>query len=206
MSEAAPLQFTPTLPPEEVARANFYGLLARLFYAPPDAALLRAIASADEGAAEDEIEGGIGEAWQALARAASKADPEAVREEFENAFIGTGKAPVTLYTNAYTIRHTNEVPLVELRGELSRLGLGRREDVNEPEDHIAALCEVMRHLVAEQKRDLPEQKRFFDRWLHPAAEPLCAAIAQSEITGFYKHVGRFANQFFSIEHSAFEML
>lgn len=206
MSEAAPLQFTPTLPPEEVARANFYGLLARLFYAPPDAALLRAIASADEGAAEDEIEGGIGEAWQALARAASTADPEAVREEFENAFIGTGKAPVTLYTNAYTIRHTNEVPLVELRGELSRLGLGRREDVNEPEDHIAALCEVMRHLVAEQKRDLPEQKRFFDRWLHPAAEPLCAAIAQSEITGFYKHVGRFANQFFSIEHSAFEML
>lgn len=206
MSEAVPLQFSPTLPPEEVARANFYGLLARLFYAPPDAALLRAIASADEGAAEDEIEGGIGEAWQALARAASKADPEAVREEFENAFIGTGKAPVTLYTNAYTIRHTNEVPLVELRGELSRLGLGRREDVNEPEDHIAALCEVMRHLVAEQKRDLPEQKRFFDRWLHPAAEPLCAAIAQSEITGFYKHVGRFANQFFSIEHSAFEML
>jgi TorA maturation chaperone TorD len=206
MSEAVPLQFTPTLPPEEVARANFYGLLARLFYAPPDAALLHAIASADEGAADDEIEGGIGEAWQALARAASTADPEAVREEFESAFIGTGKAPVTLYTNAYTIRHTNEVPLVELRSELSRLGLGRREEVSEPEDHIAALCEVMRHLVAEQKRDLPEQKRFFDRWLHPAVEPLCAAIEQSEITAFYKHVGRFANQFFSIEHSAFEML
>lgn len=205
MSEAAPLRFMPSLPPEELARANFYGLLARLFYAPPDAALLQAIASAED-AGENEIEGGIGEAWQALAQAASTADSEAVREEFENAFIGTGKAPVTLYTNAYTVRHTNEVPLVELRGELSRLGLGRREEVNEPEDHISALCEVMRHLIAEQKSDLPEQKRFFDRWLHPAAEPLCAAIEQSEITGFYKHVGRFANRFFSIEHSAFEML
>ena len=31
--QAAPLQSAPTLPPEEAARANFYGLLARLFYA-----------------------------------------------------------------------------------------------------------------------------------------------------------------------------
>jgi TorA maturation chaperone TorD len=207
MSEAVPLQFTPTLPPEEAARANFYGLLARLFYAPPDAALLQAIAAADDDAADDdEIEGGIGEAWLALARAAAVADPEAVREEFENAFIGTGKAPVTLYTNAYTIRLSNEVPLVELRAQLAALGLGRREEVSEPEDHIAALCEVMRHLVAEQKRDLSEQKGFFSRWLHPAVEPLCTAIEESSITVFYKHVGRFANQFFSIEHSAFEML
>ena len=38
---STPMQFVPTLPAEEVARANFYGLLARLFYAPPDAALLR---------------------------------------------------------------------------------------------------------------------------------------------------------------------
>ena len=39
MSEAAPLQFVPRLPEPEAARANFYALLARLFYAPPDAGL-----------------------------------------------------------------------------------------------------------------------------------------------------------------------
>ena len=205
MSEAVPLQFSPTLPPEEVARANFYGLLARLFYAPPDAALLAAIASAEDPDSE-EAEGGIGEAWQALAQAAAAADPEAVREEYETAFISTGKAPVSLYTCAYTIRFSNEVPLVALRSELSALGLGRREEVAEPEDHIAALCEVMRHLVAEQKRDLTEQKRFFETWLFPAVEPLCGAIERSETTDFYKVVGHFAKQFFSIEHSAFEML
>jgi TorA maturation chaperone TorD len=206
MSEAAPMQFMPTLPPEEVARANFYGLLARLFYAPPDANLLAAIASAEEDLELDEGGDGIGEAWQTLARACAGADPEAVREEFETAFVGTGKAPVTLYTCAYTIRYSNEAPLVDLRGELHELGLGRRDDVSEPEDHIAALCEVMRHLVAQQNVDLAEQKRFFEKWLFPAVEPLCAAIQKSEVTRFYKAVGHFANRFFGIEHSAFEML
>jgi TorA maturation chaperone TorD len=205
MSDAVPMQFTPTLPPEEVARANFYGLLARLFYAPPDAELLQAIAAAEDQI-EDDLDGGIGEAWQALAREAANADPEAVREEYETAFIGTGKAPVSLYTNAYTIRHSNEVPLVELRSDLSALGLARREEVSEPEDHIAALCDVMRHLVAEQKRDLSEQERFFSRWVNPAVESLCAAIEHAEVTSFYKVVGRFAKQFFLIEQSAFEML
>jgi TorA maturation chaperone TorD len=205
MTEAVPLQFSPTLAPEEAARANLYGLLARLFYAPPDAALLDAIASAEVPESED-VEGGIDEAWKALALAATQADPEAVREEYETAFISTGKAPVSLYTCAYTIRFSNEVPLVALRSELSALGLGRREEVAEPEDHIAGLCDVMRHLVAEQKRDLTEQKRFFEAWLFPAVDPLCGAIERSEVTHFYKRVGRFAKQFFSIEHSAFEML
>ena len=31
MSDVQPLSFVETLPPEEVARANFYALLARLF-------------------------------------------------------------------------------------------------------------------------------------------------------------------------------
>lgn len=205
MSEAVPMQFSPTLPAEEAARANLYGLLARLFYAPPDAQLLEALASAQDGGA-DEAEGELGEAWDALARAAASADPEAVHEEYETAFIGTGKAPVTLYTCAYTMRFSSEAPLALLRGELSALGLGRREHAHEPEDHIAALCEVMRHLVAEQKRDLEEQKRFFGKWIQPAVEPLCVAIERSEHTVFYKAVGHFAKAFFVIEQSAFEML
>lgn len=197
------MSFVETLPPEEVARANFYGLLARLFYAPPDAPLLEAIAGADEIEAED---GGIGDAWQALARAAAAADPDAVREEYENAFVGTGKAPVTLYTSAYTIRYSNEAPLVALRAALAELGLGRREGAHEPEDHIAALCDTMRHLVAEQKHDLHEQARFFRRWIAPAAEPLCNAITQHGATQFYKPVAHFAKAFLHLEQSAFEML
>ena len=40
MSGAQPLSFVPTLPPEEAARAGLYGVIARLFYAPPDEQLI----------------------------------------------------------------------------------------------------------------------------------------------------------------------
>jgi len=189
--------------PEEIARANFYGLLARLFYAPPDAALLQAIARADQ---IDAQEGGIALAWRDLARAATGADPDAVREEYETAFVGTGKAPITLYACAYTIRYTNEAPLAELRADLAALGLARRSGTSEPEDHIAALCETMRHLIAEQKAELADQQRFFSRWIQPTTGPLCNAIVDSEITYFYESVARFAKTFFEIELAAFEML
>jgi TorA maturation chaperone TorD len=196
MTQAAPLEF---VPPEEAARANLYALLARLFYAPPDAQLLRAIAS-------ETMEGELAAPWKELAQAAKEADPEALREEYETAFIGTGKAPVTLYTTAYVIKYSNEVPLAALRGELAALGLARRPGAREPEDHFAALCDTMRHLVAQQKTDLAEQRRFFSRWIHPAADPLCAAIERSDKTAFYKHVARFASRFCTLEHMAFEML
>jgi len=192
-----------SLAPEEQARANFYALLSRLFYAPADAELLAALGSADELEADDEI---IAARWRELSKAAAAADPEAVREEYETAFVGTGRAPITLYTSAYSVKYTNEMPLAPLRGELATLGLARRNEAAEPEDHIAALCDAMRHLIAEQQRDLEEQRRFFERWIQPIAEPLCDAIEKSEHTSFYKLVGRMAKAFFSLEHSAFEML
>jgi len=190
-----------SLSPEDQGRANFYALLSRLFYAPADASLLAALGQADELEADDEI---IAARWRELAKAAATADPDAVREEYETAFVGTGKAPVTLYTSAYSIKYTNETPLVLLRGELASLGLVRRNEAGEPEDHIAALCDTMRYLVSE--REFPEQQRFFARWIQPISESLCNAIEQSEHTAFYKTIGRLAKAFFSLEHSAFEML
>ena len=194
------MQFVRTLAPEDQARANFYALLSRLFYAP-DAALLAALGQADELDGEDEA---LADAWRNLCRAAANADAEAVREEHEAVFIGTGKAPVTLYTSAYSIKYSNEAPLAALRGELA--GIGLRGEAVEPEDHIAALCDVMRYLIAEGEAGLEQQKRFFERWIQPNAEPLCAAIERNDQTSFYKHVARMAKTFFALEHSAFEML
>jgi TorA maturation chaperone TorD len=197
------MQFVQTLPPEEVARANFYGLLARLFYAPPDEQLLRTLAASSEPEAE---EGGLSGAWSELAVAAEHADPEQVREEYEASFVGVGKAPITLYVSAYSVRYTNEMPLAALRGVLAGLGLARRTDATEPEDHVAALLDVMRHLIAEQKRDLEEQKQFFDRWIWPNVQPLCGAIEKAEGLSFYKSVARLLLEVCTLEHRAFEML
>ena len=191
------------VPPEELARANFYGLLARLFYAPPDEALLKVLACAEELDAEDKT---LAARWRELIAAAAVTPAEAVREEYDGTFIGTGKAPVTLYASAYSLRYTNETPLAALRTDLAALGLARRGEVGEPEDHIAALCETMRHLIAGQHRSLEEQRRFYRRWLAPNVEPLCAAIEANAQTSFYRVVARVANAFFSLEQAAFEML
>src|SRR5205814_8864744 len=145
---------------------------------PPDASLLKALAVADELDAEDET---VAACWRGLMAAAAateaeaEAEAEAVRAEYDQAFVGTGKAPVTLYACAYSLRYTNETPLTALREDLAALGLARREQAGEPEDHIAALCDSMRHLIAEQQRPLAEQQRFFARWIKPNYEASCRA-------------------------------
>ncbi len=203
MSGSQPLHFVRTLPPEEQARADFYALLARLFYAPPDPALLSALAAGGELRAE---EPGLAAAWRELVAAAAQADPEAVRQEYEETFVGTGKAPITLYSSAYLVRYSNDTPLVALRQELAALGLARREEVHEPEDHIAGILEVMRHLIAEREDSLDAQRNFFERWIRPTAERLCDAIERSERTRFYRTVSRLLFELCKIEHTSFEML
>jgi TorA maturation chaperone TorD len=191
-----------SLPPEEEARAGFYNLLARLFYAPPDGALLQSLATAPDIQAED---GELASSWKSLKEVAANTDPESVRDEYDTVFVGTGKSPVTLYACAYSIRYSSDTPLAALRGDLMRLGLGRREGVNEPEDHIATLCDTMRHLIGVQGRDLGEQRAFFMRWIAPSCAALCDAIEAEPQTAFYKPVARFAKVFFDIERTAFEL-
>jgi TorA maturation chaperone TorD len=191
-----------TLPPEELARANFYGLLARLFFAPADAALLHALASAEAMTADDAT---LRDAWEALIEAARLADADALREAYDDTFIGTGRAPVSLYTTAYTLRFASEAPLVALRADLAELGLERHPSSHEPEDHIAALCDVMRHLVTTEESAVFRQARFFNLWIAPPAQPLCAAIAKHLPGTFYEHVARLAQAFFELERSAFEL-
>ena len=55
---------------EDRARADFYALISRLFYAGPDADLLAAIAAADEIAGEAENVS-LAEAWKSLISAAA---------------------------------------------------------------------------------------------------------------------------------------
>ena len=47
-ASVTPLNFQPPEVPEDQARAGYYALLARLFYAGPDAQLLESIVESDE--------------------------------------------------------------------------------------------------------------------------------------------------------------
>ena len=85
---------------EDLARADLYALLGSLFYAPPPKEILSNIA-ANAVLCNDESVTDFCHAWRALQQAAAQTDAEAVKDEFETAFIGTGRQPVMLYRLVY---------------------------------------------------------------------------------------------------------
>jgi TorA maturation chaperone TorD len=199
MTQAAPLTF---LAPEEASRANFYGLIARLFYAAPDAALIAELRAAPPIEGESELAA----AWGEMVSACAKAYPVALDNEHTDLFVGTGKALVTPYLSRYRLRHANDNPLVELRQQLAAWGIGRREEVPEYEDHVTGICETMRFVIAVQQRTPEEQKIFFERFLYGSAVAFCDAVSASDKADFYRKVARFARAFLDIEKTAFEMV
>lgn len=192
--------------PEDQARAEIYALLGNLFYQPPSAELLEFVATT-KTICNDVPDSGFCQAWRALQAAAAIADVEAVKDEFDTAFIGTGRQPVMLYGSFYLAGFLNEKPLAQLRDELTKMGLGRSGDSHETEDHVSALCDVMRFLI-EGDRDTPPaalavQRDFFLRHIHSWNKQLCDAVIGANQTCFYKHVAQFAREFFAIENESF---
>ena len=204
MTDAEPIRFLPPESPEDHARADLYALVATLFYAPPSAQLLAALAEADEIVGEDDSVP-LAEAWSALQAACSIADEEAVQQEYDDLLVGVGKAVVPPYIGAHAGGISGDTLLVELKAFLAARGLGRQASVNEPEDHIAALCEVMRHLIAVQRAEIAEQREFFERFIQPGAKAFCGAVDAAAEANFYTLVARFAAAFFELERTAFEM-
>jgi TorA maturation chaperone TorD len=204
MSTAEPIRFLPPETPEDHARADFYALIATLFYAPPSGDLLDALAGADEIHGEDDSVP-LAAAWTTLQAACAATDEEAVQQEYDDLLVGVGKAVVPPYIAAHAEKTGVEALLVELKAFLAARGLGRQASVSEPEDHVAALCEVMRHLIAVERAEIGEQREFFERFMLPGVARLCASIEAASEANFYKRVAAFAAAFFELERKAFEM-
>lgn len=189
---------------EDRARADLYALLASLFYGPPEAKLLAAIANAPSP--EEEAASALGFAWRELQKAAAQADPEAVRCEYDALFVTVGQAPVMLYGSYYQAGFLHEQPLARLREALARLGFSRKPGTAEPEDHLSALCDVMRMLILEGGPGaVAAQQEFFGRFLQPWYSHLTAEIAKAEGAGFYRVVGRFAQTVLDRETQSLEI-
>ena len=192
---------------EEIARAEVYGLLAQLFYAPPEEALFAQlrVAVTEAPARGALLEAGFSE----LVAAARRLDRAALRDEYEALFLGVGKPEIFLYGSYYLAGALNEKPLVALRDELAALGLMRVEAMAETEDHIAYLCEVMRYLIAGDDvapDDLARQRRFFDAQLRGWSERLFESLAAHPRADFYRALAVFARDFFAVEGQGFDLL
>ncbi|HHW62757.1 MAG TPA: molecular chaperone TorD family protein [Rhodocyclaceae bacterium] len=200
------LQPQPTWSDEDRARAEHYALIARLFHAAPDAALMAALAQA--GRALGGEGGELPRAWAALGAAAQAMPLAAAADEFDALFVSVGKPEVMCNGSWYLTGFLQEEPLAELRDDLAELGLGRRPGVTETEDHIAALAEVMRHLVltGPDEVGLARQRHFFGRHLAPWYAQFAGALAAAPGADFYARVGSLLAAFMDIERQAFDML
>lgn len=203
----APIMLQPELirNEEDRARADHYALLARLFFAAPDAPLLAALVHGSRSLGGEA--NAFARAWTALGEAAARAEPAAVADEFATLFVSVSKPVVMLNGSWYLTGFLQEEPLAELRDDLAALGLGRRQGVTETEDHIAALAEVMRHLVltGPDAAGLERQRRFFGSHIAPWYAQMVDSLAAAPGAGFYVEVGSLLRAFLDIEREAFDM-
>ncbi len=192
---------------EETARADVYGLLAQLYYAPAPADLLTQLRAAPT---EAPTAGGFLETpWRELVGMAQSMDDESLRTEYNTLFGGMGKPEVYLYGSPYISGFLNEKPVAKLRDDLAALGLARDPDMSETEDHVAYLCEVMRYLIASddvEVANLTQQRQFFSSHLQPWVNAMCDALSQHPQARFYAQLAEFTRAFFSVETQGFDML
>lgn len=208
MSDTAKtISFSGSADDEELARAELYGLLARLWMAAPDEPLLEqfrvAVTQAPQQGAF--LEG----PWQALAAAMRQTTAEAAAQEYDALFLGVGKPEVFLYGSFYLSGFLHEKPLAALRDDLAAFGLARDEQRGETEDHVAGVCEVMRYLIAGDDVavcNLEQQRRFFRSHLQPWGEQLCDAVRAHPRARLYGVLADFTRAFLQVETQAFDLL
>lgn len=200
-SRARPLQSLDVSPEDEL-RANQYRLLARFLAKPPDSPLLRLAA----GFTGDDTE--LGKALALLARLARRTSESEASVEYHELFIGMGRGELMPYGSFYMTGFLNEKPLALLRRDMAGLGIARAEGTAEPEDHIAALCEMMAGQIMGDfgdPVDVAEQKRFFDQHMEPWAGRFFADLENAKAATLYTPIGTLGRVFMEIETTAFAM-
>ncbi len=192
---------------EELARAELYGLLARLWLAPPDAELLQQFKVA---VTQPEVDGAVLAApWHDLVAAMRSTTIETAAAEFNDLFQGVGKPEVLAYGSFYLSGYLNEKPLALLRTDLAALGLSRDDSTVETEDHVSYTLEVMRYLIAGDDAalcNLEQQRRFFRNHVQTWIEQLCDATQAHVKANLWAAVAGFTRSFIAVETQGFDML
>lgn len=192
---------------EETARAEVYGLLAALFYAPPGPELLAQLRVA---VTEAPTAGGfLEEPWRQFVGTVRDLSDEQVATEYDALFGGVGKPEVYLFGSFYLSGFLNEKPLAALRSDLAALGLARDEAMPETEDHFACVCEVMRYLIAGddvEVANLTQQQKFFSAHVQPWVPAMCEAITAHPRARFYAALAGFTAAFVSVEAQGFDLM
>lgn len=188
--------------PEDLLRADMYDFLSAFLARPPSGILLTQSAKLEGDDSE------IGRGIAALARLADAVDPRDAHSEFNALFIGLGRGELLPHGSYYLTGFLNEKPLARLRADMARLSIEREENVYEPEDNIASVCEMMSGLIRGRfgaPATISEQKEFFEAHLAPWVELFFKDLESAETSVLYAPIGTIGRAFTSIEQNAFRM-
>jgi len=183
---------------ESALRSATWSLLANLLGRAPDETTLEILEGieADESSADTLLAG----AWAMLRSAAGRSSPAELSDEYHELFIGIGRGELVPYGSWYLTGFLMEQPLAKLRVDLEALGFERQEGVSEPEDHAAALCDVMAMISAgEAAVSIDQQSDFFARHMAPWMSRFFRDMQQAQSARFYRAVGSLGEQFIEVE-------
>jgi TorA maturation chaperone TorD len=187
---------------EDILRAELYSFLAALLRVEPQDNLL---ASVSQISGDDTP---IGKATGTLSYLAKEMDAATIRSEYVDLFIGVGRGELLPYCSYYLTGFLNEKPLANLRQDMASIGIARAENVKDPEDHIASLCDMMAGLILGnfgRPYSLQEQATFFKKHIAPWAGLFFADLEAAKSAVFYAPVGTIGRIFMDIESQAFDM-
>ena len=188
---------TVTLPEEQLRRAGVYSVLAALLRDAPTDAVLDFVAELEVDAASSGNE--LLVSLNMLSLAARHSASQSLADEYHALFIGLGRGELVPYGSWYQTGFLMEKPLGLLRRDLADLGFTRSPDVHEPEDHVAALCEVMAMLIQEGVA-LDRQRHFFLTHIGSWADRFFDDLGAANASVFYRSVARFGHAFLAMEN------
>ncbi|AXB31407.1 molecular chaperone [Vibrio campbellii] len=183
---------------EQTLRTEIYLVLSALFRSAPSEEMIEFLTSLEV----DPSESAMQKAWIALQQAAKDSNREALEDEYQDLFIGIGRGEVMPFGSWHMTGAMMEKPLAEIRHDLELLGFERDENVKEPEDHIAALCEVMSMLTGEEE-DL--QQAVFNKHIAPWFNSFTQQLENAESANFYKPAAQLCEAFLTLEQVRFSV-
>ena len=186
-----------TLKDNDTLRAHVYSLLAVLLTGPPSADLLQLLSRVDD---QQESDTEMAQAWRMIKEAGGRTDAALLDDEYHGLFIGLGRGELVPYGSWYQAGSVMDRPLSRLRSDLAVLGIQRRSDVRETEDHAAALCETMAIICSHPSEiGFETQKAFFSDHLKGWMDRFFKDMQQASAARFYRAVGRLGEVFLDLE-------
>ncbi|UTZ37428.1 molecular chaperone [Vibrio campbellii] len=183
---------------EQTLRTEIYLVLSALFRSAPSEEMIEFLTSLEVEPSESAMQ----KAWIALQQAAKDSNREALEDEYQDLFIGIGRGEVMPFGSWHMTGAMMEKPLAEIRHDLELLGFERDENVKEPEDHIAALCEVMSMLTGEEEN---LQQAVFNKHIAPWFNSFTQQLENAESANFYKPAAQLCEAFLTLEQVRFSV-